>query len=208
MHDVTICIPSVEKDESAIYEIKQKAKCPVIVVRGKPYGEAIKTAIKRAKTKFILTMDADGQHTYEEAQRLCYVFRLTDCDMLVGERRQETRKPGRFLASAIINAIASCIAGRWVVDLNSGMRIFRRDMALGYQSILCDEFSYTTSLLMSFLADGFKVEWHPILVKDRRSGHSHVRVLKDGFVTLYYVIRIGLALRSRGLRKWLRSIKQ
>ena len=202
--DTTIVIPSKNEDPKYVEIIKERAKCPVIVIKDKLYGEAIKEGVRQASTRYILTMDADGQHTYQEAERLANMFDVMGPDMLIGERRQKGRNFIRAFASLVLNCCASVFSGRWVVDLNSGMRIFRRDLAISYEEILCDNFSYTTSIAMSFLADGHNVEWSPILVNDRKEGKSHVKPVKDGLRTLYYIIRIGFALRTRGLRKLLR----
>jgi len=205
MKDLTIVIPVKGEDERFVQEIEDKATCEVIVIRNLPYGKAIKTGVRRAGTKFILTMDGDGQHTWQEANKLYKVFKLLKCDLLIGDRREKIKNPVRASASNLINFLAGLFAYRWVVDLNSGMRIFSRENAISYEPILCNDFSYTSSLAMSHLADGLSVEWFPINVFPRVSGKSHVQPIKHGFITLYYIIRIGGALRTRGLRKWLRS---
>src|SRR3990167_3607241 len=93
-----------------------------------------------------------------------------------------------------------------MVDLNSGMRLFDRKIALGYLPILCDTFSFTTSLTMSIVTDGHKMTYFPINVQPRAFGKSRVRLVRDGFVTLYFICWVGLALRTRKLRKWMRSL--
>ena len=59
---------------------------------------------------------------------------------------------------------------------------------------------------MSFFCDDYKVEWFPIKVAERPHGKSHVKVVKDGLVTLWYILWIGGALRTRRIRKWLREL--
>jgi glycosyltransferase involved in cell wall biosynthesis len=159
---VTIVIPSKGEDPFYAAEVEAKAGCDVITVFNRGYGEAIKWGVRRARTKYILTMDADGQHTLEEAERLYAAFKIAGCDMMIGERRVKDRNIIRRSASLFFNVLASLFAGRWVVDLNSGMRIFRRDLANSYRPILCDGFNYTTSSCLAFLSDGYKVEWFPI----------------------------------------------
>ena len=46
-----------------------------------------------------------------------------------------------------------------------------------------------------------------IKVAERPHGKSHVKVVKDGLVTLKYILWIGLALRTRRIRAWLRSLR-
>ena len=93
-----------------------------------------------------------------------------------------------------------------MVDLNSGMRMFKREIAVGYEPILCDTFSFTTSLTVAMTADNYKVAWFPINVQRRYSGKSNVNLIKDGFITVFYIFWIGFALRTRRIRAWLRSM--
>ena len=90
--------------------------------------------------------------------------------------------------------------------IQSGMRIFDRKMALGYKDILCDTFSFTTSLTMAVVIDNHKMTYFPIEVLPRLKGKSHVRVVGDGLVTLWYIVWVGGALRTRKIRAWIRSI--
>lgn len=171
------------------------------------YGYALKKGIAAAETAFIITMDGDGQHTADDARKLYTVFKLiNDCDMVVGCRWNLNEKPLRWIGRKMLNFIASMIARHYLIDLNSGMRIFRRDLAIGYAPILCDTFSFTTSLTMSMVTDGHKIAWFPIDVQQRAHGKSSVRVVRDGAITLFFILWIGFALRTRRIRQWLRSL--
>ena len=126
--------------------------------------------------------------------------------MVIGQRWNIKESSIRWIGRKILNFIASLISSHYHPDLNSGMRVFDRQMALAYSPILYDTFSFTTSLTMSVVTDGHKTCTIPIDVKPRINGKSNVNVVKDGFVTLYYILWVGLALRTRGLRAWLRNI--
>ena len=171
------------------------------------YGYAIKQGLTACDTPFALTLDGDGQHTSSDAQKLYQVFKMAeDVKMVVGQRWNLKEKPFRWMGRKVINFIASCISGHYLSDLNSGMRIFDSNIAKGYLPILCDTFSFTTSLTMAMVTDNHKMMYFPINVKPRTYGSSRVRVLKDGLVTMYYIVWVGLALRTRGIRKWLRKL--
>lgn len=171
------------------------------------YGKALMQGIERALNPVILTMDGDGQHLVKDALNIYRVWQMLDVDMVIGARRLAYEKPLRMWGRKFLNLIASFFTGIYMSDLNSGMRIFRKHVAIGYFPILCEKFSFTTSLTMSYMTDKYKVEWFPIKVVSRPHGKSHVRVVKDGLVTLYYILRIGIALRTRRVRAWLRSLK-
>jgi len=166
------------------------------------YGYALKTGIRSAKTPIVLTMDGDGQHTVSDAQKLYKVFKLANSEMVVGQRWLKYEKWYRKIGRKFLNFIASVIVGHYLVDLNSGMRIFDAKLACNYFPILCDTFSFTTSLSISMVADGHKVVYFPIDVKPRFSGKSHVNVIKDGFITLWFILYCGIGCRTRKLRAW------
>lgn len=173
--------------------------------QNKGYGAAIMTGIQRATRPLVLTMDGDGQHRVQDVLNLFKVWNMIDADMIIGARRLEYEEPLRMFGRKVLNFIASILSAHYLQDLNSGFRIFKRDIAVSYFSILCKKFSFTTSLTMSMLCDNLRVESFPIKVSKRKYGNSHVKIVKDGFITLYYIFRIGIALRTRKIRAWLRS---
>ena len=125
--------------------------------------------------------------------------------MVIGVRWNIKDGPIRWFFRKCINFVASFISGHYHPDLNSGMRIFRKDIVMAYRPILCDTFSFTTSLTMAMTTDGYKVCYFPIDVLPRKYGKSKVKLLEDGLVTLYYVVWVGLALKTRKLRAYLRK---
>ena len=170
------------------------------------YGSALKTGIRHATKDWIITMDGDGQHKIEDVLRLWLYSNLIEgYDMIVGVRKIREVGKLRVWGRAFLNLMASILAGIWLPDLNSGLRLFRRDLALKYEKILCDTYSFTTSLTLMFLIDGYRVEWMPIEVEKRTQGKSKVNVIRHGVITLYFILRIGLALRTRRIREWERK---
>jgi glycosyltransferase involved in cell wall biosynthesis len=171
------------------------------------YGSALMTGIKNSTNQVIMTVDGDGEHKLDDIIRMYDVWKLMEkVDMLIGVRRIKKESLIRFLGRKVLNSIASILCLYWLSDLNSGMRIFKKDVVSGYFPILCKTFSFTTSLTLSMLIDGYQIEWFPIRNLPRTYGKSKVKVIRDGFVTLYYILWIGLGLRSRKFRGFLRSL--
>jgi glycosyltransferase involved in cell wall biosynthesis len=138
------------------------------------YGAAIKTGIMAAKYDTIVITDADGTYPSEEIPRL--LADLDTADMAVGARTGDNvniplvRRP----AKAFLSWLAARIAGEAIPDLNSGLRVFRRECIRQYFSILSDRFSFTTTSTLAFIADGYSVVYHPINYY-RRVGVSKIR---------------------------------
>lgn len=223
MQDLSIVIPTFNEDHAILNKIQSELEslnAEVIVVDDGSdapypnsikhgvnfgYGGALMTGIKNATRPLILTMDSDGQHTVKEVVKLYHAFKLMGkVDMLIGVRRLEHEKLHRFLGRKFLNWTASFLCSYWIADLNSGARIFKRDIARGYFPILCRTFSFTTSLTISMMADNYRVEFFPIEVEERAYGKTKVKLVRDGLITLYYILRNSFALRTRGIRRWAR----
>jgi len=219
VEDLSIVIPVLNEDHSIISKTVTELKslgAEVIVVDdgsevpypdaikhgvNQGYGSALMTGIKNATRPLIMTIDGDGQHTASEVVRLYHAYKLMPkADMVIGTRELERESLLRFLGRKLLNWTASLVCMYWLNDLNSGARIFKRDIVLGYFSILCRTFSFTTSLTISMMCDGYKVRFFPINVQARQFGKTRVKLIKDGLVTLYFIIRNGFALRTRKLR--------
>lgn len=223
MNDLTVVIPVRNEDEAIVTQLHSDLTdlgCKVIVVDdgntmdlGFPhiwypapmgYGYAIKQGIKQAETPLICTLDGDGQHGIQDVINLYHIYKMrSDLKMVIGQRWLNYEKPLRWIGRKWLNFIASIITGHYLSDLNSGLRVFDAKLAKGYSQILCDTFSFTTSLSISMVADGHKIAYYPIDVKPRTKGKSHVKVVKDGFITLWYILYCGIGCRTRGIRAWL-----
>ena len=224
MENLSIVIPTFNEQHKTIKSIVgklQKLGAEVIVVDDgstNPYPTAIKhgfnagyggallTGIKNATRPYIMTIDGDGQHQVRDVINLWKVWNMLDVDMIVGIRRLEKEKFHRYIGRKFLNTIASIVVLYWLPDLNSGLRIFKADIVKGYAPILCKQFSFTTSLTLSMLLDGYKIEWFPIKVKERVNGTSRVKIIKHGFITLWYILKIGFALSTRKIRSWKRNL--
>lgn len=225
MHDATVIIPAYEEDPVAITNLVAELRtigAEVIVVDDGSaipypdsikhgtnfgYGAALMTGIKNATREIIITADGDNQHRVSEIVKLYHAYKLMgDVDMVIGVRRLKQESLLRYLGRKMLNWTASLCCAYWLPDLNSGCRIFKKSIAIGYFPILCKRFSFTTSLTISMLCDKYRVEFFPIKVEDRHHGKSRVKVVRDGLVTLYYIFRNSFALRTRGLRHWKRNL--
>lgn len=126
------------------------------------YGASLKTGILAAENEIIVIIDADGTYPAEEIPAL--VTKLGSADMAVGARTGDqvkvpwVRQPAKWM----LRALAARIAEQPIPDLNSGLRAFRRDCIKQYFPVLSNRFSFTTTSTLAYMADDYRVVYHPI----------------------------------------------
>jgi glycosyltransferase involved in cell wall biosynthesis len=138
------------------------------------YGAALKTGILNTSARAIAIIDADCTYPPEALPSL--TEKLAGADMVVGSRALSStgvawiRRPGKWM----LNSFASYLVGRHIPDLNSGLRVMRRDAVLKYLHLLPNGFSFTSTITMAMLANGHDVTYEPI-VYTKRVGRSKIR---------------------------------
>jgi len=138
------------------------------------YGAALKTGILATGARAIMIMDADCTYPPDAIPRL--YARLDGADMVVGARALSSsgvawvRKPGKWM----LNRFASYLIGRNIPDLNSGMRVMKRETVLTYMHLCPSGFSFTSTITLAMLANGHNVLYEPIEYA-KRTGRSKIR---------------------------------
>jgi glycosyltransferase involved in cell wall biosynthesis len=159
-------------------------------------GAAVKTGIRQATGRFVLIVDADGQHPAADAARL--VGHLDVYDLVVGARAGHSQASlARRLGNHALNRVASYLAERPVPDLTSGFRAARRECLLEFLYLLPNGFSTPTTTTLAFMKAGYSVRFEPIEA-GQRQGRSKIRLGADGvrfFMILLKVITIYSPLR-------------
>jgi glycosyltransferase involved in cell wall biosynthesis len=137
------------------------------------YGAALKTGIAAARHEIIAILDADG--TYPAEMIPAMLERLEEADMVVGARTGANvqipwvRRPAKW----VLNQLANYVSNSRIPDLNSGLRVFRRNVALQYFPILPDQFSWTTTITLAMHCDQYAVTYLPIDYRYRQ-GRSKI----------------------------------
>src|SRR5918992_3727287 len=144
------------------------------------YGEALKTGIRNAQYERIAIIDADGSYPPQEIPRLAAL--LDDAEMVVGARTGPNaaipwvRRP----AKKALTMLASYLTGVTIPDLNSGLRLFRRALAIEFFDLLPSKFSFTTTITLAALNSGYLVEYVEVDYY-ARTGKSKIRPIQDTF---------------------------
>lgn len=153
------------------------------------YGSAIKTGLRNCSGKYVLIIDADQTYPPEEIHKL--IPYIDSYDMVVGARTEDSaatpiiRRPAKF----ILSKLANFLTNTKIPDLNSGLRIFRKDLAMKFYSLYPNGFSFTITITLASLVNGYSVKYVPIKYR-KRVGKSKINPLKDGLNFISLIIRI------------------
>ena len=154
------------------------------------YGAALKTALRNTEADLVAIVDADGTYPVDRIGELLDL--MGDAEMVVAARSPaDPHYPQlRRLPKAFLGWWVSWLAGQGVPDINSGFRVFRRDVAMGFFGLLPDGFSFTTTLTLGMLRSGYRVSWLPVATAPRR-GRSKIRPIRDTLRFLHLILRTG-----------------
>jgi glycosyltransferase involved in cell wall biosynthesis len=142
------------------------------------YGASLKAGFRAARGDRFAMLDADGTYPPEELPALLKA--LEDADMVVGARTNPgaaiplIRRPAKWL----LRRWAEYLSERPIPDLNSGLRVFRREVYLRYQGLLPNRFSFTTTITLALECHGFVVRYRPVDYLPRM-GESKIRPIAD-----------------------------
>lgn len=152
------------------------------------YGRALKAGIAVSKAPLVAIIDADG--TYPASSLPEMIKMAAYNDMVVGDRGAAMkgvpmiRKPAKW----VLNNMASQLAGHKITDLNSGLRVFRREPLEKFLHLLPNAFSFTTTITLCMLASGRHVAYLPITY-GKRVGTSKIKP-RDFFRFMFLVLRL------------------
>lgn len=158
------------------------------------YGAALKTGIRATSHPLIAILDADG--TYPIARLPELLAQADDADMVVGARTGGSvhvpalRRPVKWL----LTRVANVLSGHRIPDLNSGMRVFRREVALRFFELYPDGFSFTSTITLASHINGYHVEYIPIDYY-RRTGASSIRPVRDTLNFFLLIVRLVVTFR-------------
>ncbi len=142
------------------------------------YGFSILRGIRAARHDWIAILDADGTYSPSELETL--LAKAGEFDMVVGQRtgRHYHGSVVKRLSRMVFKGLAEFTAGCRIPDINSGMRLFRREFALEHRLSMSVGFSFTTTITLIALLEGLHVGFVPISY-EARIGRSKVKWSRD-----------------------------
>jgi glycosyltransferase involved in cell wall biosynthesis len=149
------------------------------------YGYSIKDGIGKASGDLIAIIDADGTYPADQIPKM---LKLLDANqMVVAERRPLPSL--NYLAKLILRGLVWIFTRSRVPDLNSGLRVFRKELAIPYMHLLPDGYSFTTTITIACLANHRRIVYFPIEYRVR-GGKSKLKPLREFFKFIILIFRL------------------
>lgn len=166
-------------------DVARRAGAEVVRVpenRGK--GHALRLAFKTLfdrGAEAVVTLDADGQHMPTEIPKLIDTWATSRAQLVLGTRDHlyAGMSPLRRFANTLSSRIISAVAGRTMLDIQTGFRLYSRELidAVGFPE---PRFEAESAVVVRTLRSGMAIATVPIelaVVDGRQS--SHYRPLVD-----------------------------
>lgn len=165
--------------------------------RSRGNGAAVKTGLLEAKSEWVIIMDADGQHTVSDVQKLMSF--PEDVLLAVGARSFRWYR-FRDIGNLLLRSFATLMSGTKIEDLTSGLRRIHRPTALSFWHIYPEGYSFPSTSTILFASAGFPVEFFPIenLARPAHASSSKLHPFREGvrFLTIIYrVTLLGYPMR-------------
>ena len=152
-------------------------------------GASRKAGVVAASSNIILTTDTDGTYPVDIIPSM--IRRLEGNDMVIAARTGKQvapewiKKPPKYL----IRKLACYLSRRDIPDLNSGLRAFKKDVALKYFYLLPEGHSWESTITLAFLCNGRPTEFVSADYFARKGGRSSFRPFADTYNYISLVIR-------------------
>ena len=154
------------------------------------YGGAIKTGIGSVDTRYLVTIDADGQHYLDDVEFLFAELRESGADMIVGSREGlKSSSTYRDVGKRLIRFVANLLLDVQVHDLNSGMKVYDTKLAQKYLKLCPDSMAYSEVIALVFISRRHLIEERPIRIRERIAGVSTITT-RTAFETMMEILNL------------------
>lgn len=167
--------------------------------RGK--GAALVTGfthlVREKNARWILTMDADGQHSPCDIHLfLEKAHEEPSMGLCIGARSMKPgiMPPARILSNRLTSGFLSLLTGQHIQDSQCGYRLYSSEL-ISSISIEYNRFEMETEVILKAAHNAFPVRFVPVQTL-YLSGPSHISHLLDTLRWIRAVVRIWLSLRT------------
>ena len=168
------------------HKIQEQSLATVIhLEKNQGKGAALKAGLSYLNTindDFqVITLDADGQHSLQDALFLLQKSLENEGSLLLGSRAQSKDSPLRSrIGNYLTKKVFSLTTGVKVEDTQTGMRAFSKQLIPKLLKIQGNRYEYEMNMLLDFAKQGIPIKEYPIetiYINDNEG--SHFDTVKD-----------------------------
>ena len=179
----------------AFHEIFRAAEKYAVVLShtvNKGKGAALRTGMSYIQSHYpdavIVTMDADGQHSITDAERILNQAQASPDQLVLGCRRLDRRVPLRSrFGNSITRLVFRLVSGTAVYDTQTGLRGFSSRLLPELLSVTGDRYEYEMNVLLHFAKMKIpmkELQIQTIYINENASSHFHpvrdsIRIYSD-----------------------------
>ncbi len=179
-------------DESQ--QVAERLGARVIPQQERGYGGALLAGFAASTAAFVVTMDADLSHQPSSLRDLWQ--QRDEAELVIASRYVKGGRADmgslRLLLSHILNRIYRRVLGLRLRDLSSGFRVYQRN-SLASLDLQARDFDVQEEILVKLHVQGCRIKEVPFHYRARKSGKSHVKLLRFGWAfskTLFRMWRL------------------
>ncbi len=158
-------------------------------------GAAIRTGIKHAQSEIIAIQDADLEYDPNDLPRLADPILKGKAKVVYGSRfinyplviwgKKRTLLPSHWIANKVLNFLFSLLYQQKITDLESGHKLFKKEVAPKLES---NGFDIEVELTAKFLKNGQKILELPIKTAPRGYDEGKKIKTKDGLIAIWKML--------------------
>lgn len=181
------------------------------------YGASTLRGIYHSTGDIIVTIDADCQNNPKEIKDLIKPILDGKVDCTIGSRYLgKMEKPTPFykrIGEIFVGLVIKLCYGKKVTYSQSGFRAFKKTVFKQITPFKERRYGFTMELLVKLLKNKVNYKEIPITFYERKTGKSHVNVIKDGLRILWTLFKTMAFVRKskiyyKNIRKKLENKKR
>lgn len=189
-----------------IFEKAQQKECTVLthgINKGK--GAALKTAfsyvLKNCPTEDIVCADCDGQHTWQDIQKIAETVSTHRQTIVLGSREFIGPIPLKSLiGNKITKTIFTFVSGNVLEDTQTGLRGFSSSMLNWLIQVKGNRYEYEMNQLLDARTAGFDMYSVPIkTIYENNNTGSHFRPILDSIRIYLPIFKFAISSFSCGI---------
>lgn len=196
--DEILVVDNASSDRTA--EVARELGARVVFEGRKGYGRAYRTGFEKARGDIIVTMDGDGTYPPSSIELLVTVLLAEKVDFMSARRwrsqSDNSKSPLRLFGNAVLTGTTMLLFRRFLVDSQSGMWVFRREVLEKMQPE-SDTMALSQEIkILAFTHKGLRCLEMPIYYGER-IGESKLNLWRDGLGNLFQLFKLRLTLGRR-----------